>query len=222
MNKKEALKLAFDSDLIFECWNSNFKFTAEQLLDAISKEKYSLSKELGLHNRNISPVLDYFYPDRPKIAGYQICTYILKTHGKKFCSKCSCVKLVKDFGKEKSKKDGLSTYCNECNRQRNQEFRNLNPDKSKEHSRNNYYKHKSEYIARNVVRREVEHLAIPSWSQLEQIKDFYDKCPEGYHVDHIIPLRGTLVSGLHVIENLQYLLAEDNIRKSNKYDPMAE
>ena len=58
---------------------------------------------------------------------------------------------------------------------------------------------------------------LPSWANKELIKEFYLNCPEGYHVDHIIPLRGKTVSGLHVIENLQYLPANENISKGNKF-----
>lgn len=38
-----------------------------------------------------------------------------------------------------------------------------------------------------------------------------------WHVDHIIPLNGSNVSGLHTPNNLQVILGEDNIRKSNRY-----
>jgi len=58
----------------------------------------------------------------------------------------------------------------------------------------------------------------PSWADIDAIIDFYKKCPKGYHVDHIIPLRGKFVSGLHILINLQYLSAEENMRKNNRFD----
>lgn len=58
--------------------------------------------------------------------------------------------------------------------------------------------------------------ATPPWANLDEIREFYYNCPEGYHVDHIIPLNGKNVSGLHCMENLQYLPAIENLRKSNR------
>ena len=67
----------------------------------------------------------------------------------------------------------------------------------------------------------------PSWlttKDLLIIKEFYKMVKEKtkatgvkYHVDHIIPLQGTNVSGLHCPSNLQVLTATENCMKSNKF-----
>ena len=59
--------------------------------------------------------------------------------------------------------------------------------------------------------------ATPAWSDLASIQEFYELCPPNHHVDHVVPLQGELVSGLHVISNLQYLTATENLSKSNTF-----
>jgi hypothetical protein len=59
--------------------------------------------------------------------------------------------------------------------------------------------------------------AMPAWADVAAIQQFYEGRPAGHHVDHIIPLRGKTVSGLHVLENLQYLPALENNKKSNQH-----
>ena len=40
-----------------------------------------------------------------------------------------------------------------------------------------------------------------------------------WHVDHIIPLQGKLVSGLHVPTNVRVIPGVENVRKANRYVP---
>lgn len=71
---------------------------------------------------------------------------------------------------------------------------------------------------------------VPSWFNKEDkeiINGFYKKAKEIseankclYQVDHIVPLNGKKVSGLHVPWNLQILTAEENNRKNNKYEDL--
>lgn len=75
---------------------------------------------------------------------------------------------------------------------------------------------KETYRAYLASRKSRVKQATPKWADLKAIRDLYFNCPEGYHVDHIIPLNGKNVSGLHTFTNLQYLSAADNLSKSNK------
>jgi len=73
------------------------------------------------------------------------------------------------------------------------------------------------------ARRARKKNATPTWADVERIKHIYAHChwlnkTFGYnmHVDHIIPLNGKNVCGLHVHNNLQIIPAEENLRKHNK------
>ncbi len=65
----------------------------------------------------------------------------------------------------------------------------------------------------------------PAWANKQEIEQIYIECTRvsretgiKHHVDHIIPLRGKTVSGLHVENNLQIITVEENLRKNNKFD----
>ena len=69
----------------------------------------------------------------------------------------------------------------------------------------------------SAEKRKAIRLATPPWADMEKIQAIYIHARVlGMTVDHIIPLRGKNVSGLHVENNLQILPFHENRRKSNK------
>lgn len=60
--------------------------------------------------------------------------------------------------------------------------------------------------------------AMPAWADKDKIREIYKQRPAGMHVDHIVPLRGEFVCGLHVEYNLEYLPEAENMKKSNSFN----
>lgn len=89
-----------------------------------------------------------------------------------------------------------------------------------------YEENKPAFLARSNKRRAAKLQALPKWltkAEHEEIKELYEIARmfklytgEEYHVDHIVPLQGENVCGLHVPWNLQVIPAKENLSKSNK------
>lgn len=93
----------------------------------------------------------------------------------------------------------------------------------------------AEYKDRNVdvvradtsVRKRRHREATPKWltpAERLQMRNLYvqarkmtELTRERYVVDHIVPLRGESVCGLHVPWNLRVITQEENLKKSNKH-----
>jgi hypothetical protein len=74
-------------------------------------------------------------------------------------------------------------------------------------------------------RRTAKLQRTPRWADMDAIREFYaaarrmtEATGVVYHVDHIIPLQGRLVSGLHVPNNLQIIPGTENSRKRNRFE----
>lgn len=118
------------------------------------------------------------------------------------CSNCLKTKNIKSFSKNSTNKNGYNFWCKLCLKKANQDYTKRHPNKNRNNTAN--------YNARKLKR-------TPIWADLIKIAEIYKNCPKGYHVDHIVPLNGKTVSGLHVHYNLQYLTASENTRKKNRF-----
>lgn len=90
---------------------------------------------------------------------------------------------------------------------------------------------RSAIVARATLRKKHIRQRVPKWVGPEEkwlMKEAYELAALrtritgfSWHVDHIIPLQGKTVSGLHTPTNLQVIPGVENIRKRNSFDPEA-
>lgn len=130
----------------------------------------------------------------------------------------------------------------ELTKQRAREWAAANPDKRsqaikkwREENRDQHnavnrdwnIRNKPKKAALEAKRRAAILQRTPNWltdDDLWLIEEAYDLAALrtkmfkfSWHVDHIIPLQGRNVSGLHVPENLQVIPGSDNVKKHNSY-----
>ena len=91
------------------------------------------------------------------------------------------------------------------------------------YKKKNRYKNRAKNLADVQLRHARKLQRTPQWYDNKRVKLIYAEARRlkdngrDVHVDHIVPLQGAFVSGLHVHNNLQILSAEHNMQKGNKY-----
>jgi hypothetical protein len=133
-----------------------------------------------------------------------------------------------DFAKNKSSRDGFRSICKTCKKSADKVYRTLNKKEIEKRQKRYYLNNKSIFYSNNAVRRANFKKAKPAWlteQQELQINYFYSLAKdcqtvsgETYHVDHIVPLKGASVCGLHVPWNLQVIPSDLNSKKYNKFE----
>ena len=121
-------------------------------------------------------------------------------------------------------KDYFSAKNKKYRDENGESLREYNRQYSKEH----YQKNKDYYIRKSRVRDGIKREATPDWlsdphrahiRRTYKLRDIIsDATGIEYHVDHIVPLRGKNVCGLHVPWNLRVITAEENLSKSNQLE----
>lgn len=159
----------------------------------------------------------------------------------KHCSSCNKTKDYSAFYSSKGRSDGLHIYCKSCSKEKNKQWKannknkvyeynkdwvNENKDKVAKNYKNWQVNNRAKVNSYNSYRRALELQATPKWltashklhieCRYSLATMFSNNTGEQHHVDHIIPLNGKTVCGLHVPWNLQVITAKENLSKSNK------
>jgi hypothetical protein len=156
----------------------------------------------------------------------------------KTCTKCKLEKPLDRFYK-RSDRDAYHSWCKDCKHESSKKWNAKNKEKHSEMNRKWYEENKEHHLVNskkwyeNNKHRKLETttarekrcvLATPTWADRELIKELYalarkltEQTGIPHEVDHIVPLQGVNVSGLHTQDNLQVITAEQNRRKSNKF-----
>lgn len=93
-----------------------------------------------------------------------------------------------------------------------------NKETAKQYAKNYSKVNRGYCRAKETLREQRTKQATPPWINLKDLSEVYKNKPEGYQVDHIIPLHNENVCGLNVPWNLQYLSPKDNSIKKNSFD----
>jgi hypothetical protein len=131
------------------------------------------------------------------------------------------------FPIQRKSKDGLDYRCKECAAAYKQAWAEKNRDRTKaakdKWKKNNRDKHLEQSKLNKIIREK----RVPKWVDADEkwlINEAYRLARDrtkmhgfAWHVDHIIPLRGKTVCGLHTINNMQVIPAKENLHKLNKF-----
>ena len=135
-----------------------------------------------------------------------------------------------NFGKKKNGPDGYRSRCKVCHRKdvadykaASETYRTKNAERASTWRKT----HPERCRAYGAKRYAQKIQRTPLWlteTHLQQIQIFYDATTAftketgiEWEVDHIVPLQGENVSGLHVPWNLQVITRTENRTKSNKF-----
>jgi len=155
-----------------------------------------------------------------------------------YCHKCKSDKDSSQFSKSNQSKSGFHYTCKDCcklnylknkalHNLKSQEWYRANKLRKKDTNQKWASEHKGDQCCRSMKRYVAKLKRIPKWLNEEDwnyIKCLYQTARQltlqtgiPHEVDHIIPLQGENISGLHCPLNLQILTKTENCSKKNKF-----
>jgi hypothetical protein len=166
----------------------------------------------------------------PEIAKVKRKEYYLKNREKCIALSKAWFELNKDHVKATKRKYRQSLSKKKREEENLKARLRYHASKEKQSIRKQLYRSKNKHItnANSAKRRAAQLNRTPKW--LTEFDLFKIQCmykvvamltrvnKEPWVLDHIIPLQGKLVSGLHVPGNLQFMRARDNESKQHRYE----
>lgn len=142
----------------------------------------------------------------------------------KRCSKCGQDKPRSDFYLHPTMKDGLFSACKTCQNEKQKKYYEKNKDERTAYQRDWNKRNKEYYVLRKKDRKSRYNNKNLTKEDRRYIKGMYRLAKfygwitgSPWHVDHIVPLKGKTVCGLHVPSNLELVPAVYNQKKGNKF-----
>jgi len=175
--------------------------------------------------------LESFYKDKRATDGLMSsCKKCHNTRIKKWQerNKDFCKSYAAQYQKEnKESTNAKSKRWKDKNKEHLKKYSEANREHIRNMQRKRYWKNPAKEVAKVRKYQADKIKRTPSWLTQHDHKVIESKYAMAawlsgvvgieYHVDHIIPLRGKNVSGLHVPDNLSVIRAKENLEKSNKY-----
>lgn len=104
------------------------------------------------------------------------------------------------------------------------EYYKAHPEKLRAYNLRNRQRNPATHLAAVQAGKMRKKRAVPAWADMKAIRQVYVEAKrltaetgKLHHVDHIIPLAGKNVCGLHVAANLRAIEASENMRKHNSF-----
>ena len=130
--------------------------------------------------------------------------------------------------RDKEKAKAIAKICYNRNKEhyaaKRKVYYEANKEKIAAKQKEHYEANKYLRTATTARRRARKLQATPLWHEERKIKNLYELALKirdwgcDVNVDHIVPLKNSIVCGLHCISNLQILTARANDSKGNKFE----
>ena len=166
----------------------------------------------------------------------------------KRCTRCGETKPHSEFYPRARSKDGLRAECKVCKQaERSAGYTDAEKERNRTYSRSNAAKraatsrefrqrnaeqvraymaeNRDRYLGHARLRKLLLEHRMPGWANQDDIKQAYalavvlSRGGVQFQVDHIVPLRHALVSGLHCESNLRVIPRHENASKGNRHWP---